>query len=43
MVIAQSKNNEIMSTMSDTATVNKLQLQSELYENNEKEELNKDT
>ena len=41
--LAQNKNNEIVSTISETATVNKIQLQEELYNNEEKEELNIDT
>ena len=41
-MLDQSKNNGIVSTISENTTVNKIQLQEELYNNEEKEELNID-
>ena len=41
--ISQNENNDIVSTISETATVNKIQLQEEIYNNEEKEEKNIDT
>ena len=41
--IAQKENNDMISTISETATVNKIELQEELYNNEEKEEKKIDT
>ena len=41
--ISEKENNDMISTISETATVNKIELQEELYNNEEKEEKKIDT